>query len=45
MVAIIWLWLYGGGLSSVHATADGFTSIGRITGTNTKKEMMFNENQ
>lgn len=30
--AIVWLWLHGGGISGVHGRAEGFTSLGRITG-------------
>lgn len=30
--AIVWLWLHGGGISGVHARAEAFTSLGRITG-------------
>jgi predicted ferric reductase len=29
---IVWLWLHGGGVSSVHNVGELFTSIGRITG-------------
>lgn len=31
-VAIVWLWLAGGGVSGVHGVADLLTSTGRITG-------------
>jgi predicted ferric reductase len=31
-VVITWLWVGGGGISSVHSTGDAFTSIGRLTG-------------
>ncbi|MHB2000378.1 MAG: ferredoxin reductase family protein [Solirubrobacteraceae bacterium] len=30
--AIVWMWLHGGGISRVHGRAEGFTSLGRITG-------------
>ncbi|MHB1538345.1 MAG: ferredoxin reductase family protein [Solirubrobacteraceae bacterium] len=30
--AIVWLWLRGGGITAVHGRAEGFTSLGRITG-------------
>ena len=29
---IVWLWLYGGGVSGVHGVGDLLTSLGRITG-------------
>ena len=29
---IVWLWLHGGGISSVNTTGDLLTSLGRITG-------------
>jgi len=29
---IVWMWLKGGGISHVHGRAEGFTSLGRITG-------------
>ncbi len=29
---IVWMWLKGGGISGVHGRAEGFTSLGRITG-------------
>ena len=31
-VAITWIWLHAGGISSVQTTGDLFTSLGRITG-------------
>jgi len=31
-VAIVWLWLHGGGIGAVHGSADLWTSVGRITG-------------
>ncbi len=31
-VVIVWLWLKGGGISGVHGRAEGFTSLGRLTG-------------
>jgi predicted ferric reductase len=31
-VAIVWMWLHGGGISGVHGRAEAFTSLGRITG-------------
>ncbi len=31
-VAITWIWLQAGGISSVHTTGDLLTSLGRITG-------------
>jgi predicted ferric reductase len=31
-VAIVWLWLHGGGVGAVQTSADLWTSIGRITG-------------
>jgi predicted ferric reductase len=29
---IVWMWLHAGGISGVHGRAEGFTSLGRITG-------------
>src|SRR5690348_4953348 len=29
---IVWLWLYGGGVTAVHGLGDLWTSIGRVTG-------------
>jgi predicted ferric reductase len=31
-VAILWLWLHGGGVSRVHSTGELLTSLGRATG-------------
>ena len=31
-VAIVWIWLHGGGVGHVHTTGDLLTSIGRLTG-------------
>jgi predicted ferric reductase len=31
-VVIVWLWLYDGGVSTVHGYGDLWTSIGRVTG-------------
>ena len=31
-VAIVWLWLHGGGIGAVHSSSDLWTSVGRITG-------------
>jgi len=31
-VAIVWMWLHGGGISGVHGRPEAFISLGRITG-------------
>jgi predicted ferric reductase len=31
-LAIVWLWLHGGGVTKVHSTGELLTSLGRITG-------------
>src|SRR5690242_18704819 len=31
-VAIVWLWLHGGGVGGVRTTGDLYTSLGRVTG-------------